>query len=204
MPTLVIGLSGGIASGKTAATDYFHGLGVPIIDADVISRELLQGSLFHSPSSALLEVQAKFGDTIFDSKGYLARDKLRDIVFNHPGQKKHLEQIIHPKVYQAIRKQLKSINTHYVIISIPLLTESANQEIFHRIAIVDVPEKIQLERCHQRDKIPFEIIKKIIASQASREERLKLADDIIDNSGNLMILHHQLDKLHQFYMNLKV
>jgi len=200
---MVVGLSGGIASGKTAATDYLKSLGVPIIDADEISRELLKGSLLNKPNRALLKVKEHFGIHIFDENGYLMREKLREIIFHNSQQKSTLEAIIHPLVYLQIRTQVEQISYPYVIVSIPLLAESAQLDFFDRIIIIDVTEEIQLKRCRQRDNSPLATIKKIIATQASRQERLKIADDVIDNSGDLNLLHQYLNQLHQQYLSMQ-
>lgn len=202
MRPFIIGLSGGIASGKTAVSDYFAQLGIPIIDADIISRELLSQSILENPNSALMAVKDYFGNEVFDRQGYLNRPKLREIVFADEQKKMALEAIIHPRVYQAILEQAKSYQSAYIIISIPLLVESSSLELFDRIAIVDVTQEIQMKRCQQRDGSSLETIKNIINTQAPREERLKIADDIINNSGSLESLYPQLDKLHESYLNL--
>jgi len=202
MTPFIVGLSGGIASGKTAVSDYLHSLGVPIIDADSISRKLLQGSLLSAPNNALLEVRKEFGAELFDNKGLLIRARLRDVIFHNEQKKQRLEAIIHPQVYHQIKIQLAQIDDPYVIVSIPLLAESSELNFFDRIAIVDVSEEVQISRCHERDKTPLNTIKNIIVSQASRQERLKIADDIIDNSTDLTALYKQLDILHLKYLSL--
>ena len=211
---LVIGLTGGICCGKTTVSDKFSQLGVPIIDADNISRELLSGSLSSNPSPALLKISEKFGNNLFDNKGLLIRSKLKDKIFssaNASNFKKELESIMHPLVYQQIYqlidhykelvKQQQSPSP-YIIVSIPLLIETANLEIFDRILVIDIDKKTQIKRCSKRDNIAVDYIRQIINSQISREKRLTYADDILDNNQSINSLHNEINKLHNYYLQL--
>ncbi len=209
---LSIALTGGIGSGKTAVSDIFYQLGkeqgLKLLDADQIARSLLQGSLNNSPSQALIQVRDLFGPDIFHS-GVLDRAQLRALVFNSPKQKKKLENILHPLVYQTIFQQLDSYRQQpdikMVISAIPLLFETISVtglQQFDRILVVDVPEAIQIQRSIDRDKSSRELIQQIINSQTDRTSRLDQADDIIDNSGDLEYLKSQVKKLYHFYRTI--
>ncbi len=212
---LSIVLTGGIGSGKSAVADIFYQLGkdqgLELIDSDQIARHLLQGSLYHSPSQALLKVKELFGDKLFEpDTGELNRAILRQKVFNSPEQKKQLEALLHPLVYQSIFEQLetyrKQDNIHIVITAIPLFFETAYQtersQYFDRILVVDIPEDIQLQRSTKRDHCSKKLIQQIIDSQIDRNTRLKQADDIIDNSGTPQQLKSRVNELFQFYQKL--
>ena len=212
---LSIALTGGIGSGKSAVADIFYQLGkdqgLKLIDSDQIARQLLQGSIYHSPSQALLKVKELFGDELFEpDTGELNRAILRKKVFNSPENKKQLEALLHPLVYQSIFEQLetyrKQNNIHIVITSIPLFFETAYQtersQYFDRILVVDIPEDIQLQRSIKRDHCSKELIQQIIDSQIDRNTRLKRADDIIDNSGTLQQLKSKVNELYKFYQKL--
>ncbi|HFB66080.1 MAG TPA: dephospho-CoA kinase [Aeromonadales bacterium] len=212
---LSIALTGGIGSGKTAVADIFYQLGkdqgLKLIDSDQIARHLLQGSIYHSPSQALLKVKELFGDELFEpDTGELNRAILRKKLFNSPENKTQLEALLHPLVYQSIFEQLetyrKQNNIHIVITSIPLFFETAYQtersQYFDRILVVDIPEDIQLQRSIKRDHCSKELIQQIIDSQIDRNTRLKRADDIIDNSGTLQQLKSRVNELYKFYQKL--
>ena len=214
---LTIALTGGIGSGKTAATDLFHELAsrldfqcsLKIIDADIIARNLLAGSLKEPSSAALKKVRSLFGPDLFDSEGYLNRDKLRSLIFSDKDKKHQLEVLLHPLVYDEIYCQLSNIQSakiDIVIIAIPLLFETrAEAKInlkFDRILVVDVPAEIQIERSIKRDNCSAELIKEIINSQVDRQIRLNHADDIIDNSGTLLELQLKIEELLKYYCSL--
>ena len=212
---LSIALTGGIGSGKSAVADIFCQLGkdqgLKLIDSDQIARHLLQGSVYHSPSQALLKVKELFGDELFENDtGELNRTMLRKQVFNSPEHKKQLEALLHPLVYRSIFEQLEAYrkldNVHIVITAIPLFFETAYQtersQYFDRILVVDIPEDLQLQRSITRDHCSKELIQQIIASQIDRNTRLKRADDIIDNSGTLQQLKSRVKELFQFYQKL--
>lgn len=222
---LTIALTGGIGSGKTAATDLFHELAsrldfqcsLKIIDADIIARNLLAGSLKESSSAALKKVRSLFGSDLFDSEGYLKRDKLRALIFSDKDKKHQLEVLLHPLVYDEIYCQLSNIQSakiDIVIIAIPLFFEAraevraetiAEAKInlkFDRILVIDVPAEIQIERSIKRDNCSAELIKEIINSQVDRQIRLNHADDIIDNSGTLLELQLKIEALLKYYCSL--
>lgn len=194
---LVIGLTGGIGSGKTAVANLFHQLGVPIIDSDEIAREVVV------PGSPLLaEIAKHFGSHILDENGQLKRRELRDLIFANDQERIWLEQHLHPVIYNRIREDINTLNTPYVIVVIPLLIETNPGNLIDRILVVDSPEQLQIQRVQQRDSAKKENILAIIQSQISREKRLAAADDVIDNSGDLAKLDQQIKNLHQYYLTI--
>jgi len=194
---LKVGLTGGIGSGKTVVTDLFADLSVPIIDADCISRELVKNG---QPSyDKIIDL---FGERVIDEHGELRRDYIRSVVFNDIVLKKQLESIIHPEVRKIIGEKLSAVNHPYCIISIPLLIESGLQRTVDRILVVDAPERLQISRACARDSVEPEDIKKVIHSQAKREERLRQADDIIINDSSIDHLKFQVEKLNVKYLKL--
>lgn len=194
----IIGLTGGIGSGKTAASNIFSELGIQIIDADVIARQALE-----KDSPLLPELFEYFGEGIKQCDGQLNRAKLRELVFNDPAQKKWLEQQVHPRVQSLIQQALQQRSGPYTILSSPLLIESGQYRLVDRLLIIDVPESMQLQRTCQRDNNSVELVKKIMAQQTSRDQRLALADDIINNTKDLNSLQKQVEQLHQHYLELK-
>ena len=194
---LKIGLTGGIGSGKSTAAEQFLKLGVPVIDADVIAREIVE------PGKPAFEaVIAAFGDQVVGEDGQLDRKALRNIVFADPEQKSRLESILHPQIYTEILHQLEQIAYPYCVVVIPLLAESKRNYPLDRILVVDLPEKLQIDRTTARDKESEKHIEQIIQSQASRQQRLSIADDVIENSGTPETLLRNIDSLHQKYLEL--
>ncbi len=192
---LRIVLTGGIGSGKSTVASKFQKLGVPIIDSDVISREIVK------PDKPLLKtIINEFGSKLLTNKGILDRDKLRNIIFNDDAAKKKLEEILHPAIYQEIEKHISKVNYPYCLIVIPLLIETQAMDRFDSILVVETSEDIQVERASLRDKISTEHIEKIIKSQASHEQRLKYADDVINNNLTIEELNETVLKLHEKYL----
>ena len=194
---LTVGLTGGIGSGKSTATEQFAQLGVPIIDADVIAREVVEPG-----TPALEQIVAAFGEKILDSKGRLDRGALRNLVFSQQEFKSQLEDIVHPRIHAQILARLEELTTPYCIVVIPLLAESKRTYPLDRILVIDVPAAVQLERTVARDRQPAHKIDQIIQSQASREARLQLADDIIENTGDPSELVEKVCQLHEKYTRL--
>lgn len=192
----IIGLTGGIGSGKTAASDLFQTHGVVVVDADVVAREVVEPG-----SAALKEIARHFGKDILQDNGALDRAKLRQIIFSQPEQKTWLEQLLHPVIRDEIIGQLNMAQSPYVILSSPLLLETNQHQLCHRILLIDVPEACQIARASARDDNTAEQIKVIIASQAPRQFKLDNADDIIDNSNDISALKTQVDKYHQRYLD---
>lgn len=194
---LKIGLTGGIGSGKSTACEIFSELGVPVIDADVIAHELVKPGM-----PAFNEMTKIFGTEIISSDGTLDRKIIRDKVFANETDRKKLENILHPAVYEEISVQVKNINSKYCIISIPLLLETNASKTVDRILVIDVPRELQLERASNRDRTNKSDIDAIIDSQISRKDRLSAANDIVDNKGNINDLRKKICDLHEFYSNI--
>lgn len=196
-PPLRIGLTGGIASGKTTVADLFAAKGVPIIDTDVIAREVVEPG-----RPALVEIAREFGRDILDEEGRLRRRHLRDLVFKDDKRRKALESILHPRIREETEAQAAAADGAYQLIVVPLLAESPMKASMDRILVVDVSEETQLERLLQRDAESEVQARRMIAAQASREDRLRVADDVIDNDGSLEATADQVDRLHRKYLEL--
>jgi len=193
----VLGITGGIGSGKTAVTDEFEKLGINIIDADIAARAVV------APGSiGLKAIHQHFGDDILQSDGTLDRAKLRKIIFEDNHEKKWLEALTHPLIREEIISGLKNSTSPYTILVSPLLIESGQHQLVDRILVVDVPVELQIERASKRDNNSIEQIKAIIASQVDREKRLSYADDIITNDQTIEHLQQQVTQLHQQYLGL--
>lgn len=204
---LIIGLTGGIGSGKTAVSDYFTTLGIDVVDADVISHTITAKG-----SPIITTLQEAFGCDIAPN-GELNRPRLRQMVFNDPDKLAKLNAIMHPAIREQIHQELAHTTSPYAILSAPLLLESikTNGNIItdrgltafcSRILVVDVPTDVQIHRAKQRDNQNEEGILAIIKKQIDRKNRLSYADDVIDNSGNLDDLYRQINQLHQKYLSL--
>ena len=196
---LRVALTGGIGSGKSTVAEQFQKLGAPIIDSDIISREIVKPGF-----SVLNKIITEFGERILKHDGILDRHKLRELIFTDANAKKKLEQILHPVIYQKISEQIPSINYPYCLIIVPLLIETQTMNKFDRILVVDIPEFMQIARARKRDKCSAEMIKSIIKTQVKRRQRLKFADDIIDNNFEINELNKSVQKLHNKYLSLQV
>lgn len=198
---LKIGLTGGIACGKTTVSKLFADYGVPIIDADLIAHELVQ-----TQQPALATIAQVFGHDILNTDGSLNRAKLRAIIFADAQQRKRLETILHPLVYAGINAQLAytaRCGCHlYCIISIPLLVENQRQFDFDRILVVDCSPEQQQQRLQQRNQFDAKMIAQMLAAQVGREQRLAVADDVITNDRDLEYLRIQVHKLHLHYCGM--
>ena len=194
---LRIGLTGGIGSGKSTVASLFQTLGVPVRDTDQIAREVVAPGQI-----ALQEIRAAFGEGVIATDGTLDRAKLRSIVFADAVNRRRLEDIMHPRIYDAVKAWLDSLSTPYCVVTVPLLFEAGWQDRFDRILVVDVPEETQLRRTVERDGIPYGDAAAIIATQIGRQTRLAQADDIITNDGDLAALALQVEQLHQRYLAL--
>lgn len=198
----VVGLTGGIGSGKTAVSDYFASLGIDIIDADVVTHNLTQ-----KDSPMLDVIKDAFGDWVLDDKGNYNRSAMRTFIFNHPSHLAQLNAITHPIISQTCLDLLAHSTSPYAILSVPLLIENKDNptSLFHacdRILVVDVSPNIQLERASRRDGADVFQIQKIIDRQIDRTTRLAYADDVVDNNNTITQLHIQLLPLHQKYLAL--
>ena len=194
---LRIALTGGIGSGKTTVANKFEKLGVPVIDSDVIARDIVEPD-----KSYLNKIVETIDSDLLTDRGTLDRSKLRNIVFNDDDAKKKLEAILHPAIYQEIEKQVLEFDYPYCLIVIPLLIETDATKHFDRILVIDTPESEQIERAHTRDDVSRQNIEKIIKSQVSRETRLKYADDVIENNLTIEELNDSINSLHEKYIIL--
>ena len=193
----IIGITGGIGSGKSAVTDFLQQQGVTVIDADVAARAVVEPG-----QPALNDIVEHFGIDILLANGQLNRRALRQIIFKDCNEKEWLEKRLHPKINQLLRRQLKEASSSYVVLVSPLLIETTQHTLVNRILVVDVPETVQLQRSMARDDMTQEQAKRIINSQTSRTKRLTMADDIIENTGTLDDLHRAVNTLHQRYLTL--
>lgn len=195
---LVIGLTGGIGSGKSTVADMFAQHGVPIIDADVIAREVIEPD-----QPALLDIIDHFDTPLLQEDGSINRSKLREIIFTHPEERVWLENLLHPLIRAKIREQIAALNHPYCLVVIPLLLESKDPYSFiDRILIVDTTEALQLERASKRDNKNIESIQAILNSQMKRADRLARAHDVILNDGGLVDLEQKVDDLHKKYLEM--
>ncbi|RSB57761.1 dephospho-CoA kinase [Acinetobacter soli] len=191
----IVGLTGGIGSGKSAASQWFEHQDIDVVDADVVAREVVQPG-----QPALEKIAQHFGDWVLQADGQLDRRALRDYIFQHPEARQQLEAITHPIIRQSILSQLQQAQSAYVILVSPLLFETDQDRMTHRNLLVDVSEATQLKRASQRDAQSTEQIQKIIATQMPRSEKLKRADDVVHNEGTLDELYQQLMRLHTDYL----
>lgn len=191
----IVGLTGGIGSGKSAATDYFQELGIDIVDADLIARTVVQPG-----TSTLEQITQHFGSKILQENGELDRAALRQRIFSSSDEKQWLEGLLHPLIRETIEQKLLAATSPYVILSAPLLIEGGLYKRCNRTLIIDVPETLQVERTRARDNNTDEQVQRIIQSQTSREQRLKAADDVINNSGTLSDLKRQVSTLNKQYL----
>ena len=194
---LRIGLTGGIGSGKSVVAQSFAELGVPVVDADVITRELVK------PGKPALEaIKAQLGSQFISADGSLDRAQLREHVFVSTTARKTLEAILHPLVHNAIEEETGKLKSPYCIIVIPLLIEAGQQSLVDRILVVDAPEKTCIERVVSRDHTTADAVKRILSTQLDRKARLSYGDDVVTNEGDLDSVADQVSRLHQRYLAL--
>ena len=194
---MIVGLTGGIGSGKSAAANFFQNEGITVIDADDLSREVIEEG---TPGFA--SIVEYFGSKIIDSDGSINREHLRKEVFDDDKKKKLLESIIHPLVRELMVKKIAVSKSPYSIIMVPLIFETNSMSNYNRILVIDCDPKIQLERAMLRDNNSKAQIKKIMDSQCSREERISIANDIIPNNDSLENLKIRSIAMHKFYLGL--
>ena len=193
----VVGLTGGIGSGKTAASDYLHSLGIDVVDADVVARDVVAIG-----QPALAQIAQHFGTAVLLADGSLNRSALRTIVFNNADERKVLETITHPAIRQEILQQLTASVSPYTLLVSPLLFESGQYQFAHRNLVIDASEDLQRQRAALRDGVSSEQINRIMAAQLTRAERNRRAYDIVINHGDLADLYQQLYAVHQQYLQL--
>ena len=192
----IIGLTGGIASGKTTVADLFQEhFNIEIVDADIVAREVVALG-----SDGLRQIAEHFGETILLEDGTLNRAKLREQIFSNPEDKTWLNALLHPMIRNKIEEGLTNIRSPYGLLVAPLLIENQMQSMADRVLIVDVPTEVQIERTMSRDNVSEEQVKAILKSQASREQRLAVADDVIKNHTKNQDLLPQITELHQKYL----
>ncbi|MDX1491243.1 MAG: dephospho-CoA kinase [Pseudohongiellaceae bacterium] len=196
-PPLVIGLTGGIGSGKSAATAIFETLGIEVVDADILSRVVVEPG-----TVAIRRIQEHFGGLVINDDGSLNRGELRKLVFSNAEEKRWLESLLHPLIRQETEKRLLQAKSPYVILSSPLLLETDQAKMVNRIVLIDAPEELQLTRTSARDGVDEQSVEAIMRSQFSREQRRKQADDIIVNDKDLRHLECSVKELHQKYIDL--
>jgi len=192
----VVGLTGGIGSGKSAAADRFGELGAAIVDTDAIAHALTApGGL------AIPAIRAAFGDAVITPDGALDRKVMRDRAFADPNERRRLEAILHPAIGAESARQVSTARAPYVVLVVPLLVESGKyRERCDSLCVVDCPVDVQVARVMTRSRLPEEQVRAIMATQASREQRLAAADEVIDNGGDLAALIAQVDRLHEKYL----
>ena len=188
----VVGITGGIGSGKSAVTSRLEQHGITVVDADVVAREVVE------PGSPVLAAIAEhFGEHILQPNGALDRAALRKIVFETPAEREWLESVTHPAIREAIAAQLTAATSPYVVLSSPLLLEAGQSAFAQHVVVVDVPEEVQLSRTCARDNNDKALVRNIMAAQLPRAERCARADEVIDNNGSLGALQQAVDALHE-------
>jgi dephospho-CoA kinase len=194
---MIIGLTGGIGSGKSAAANFFQKEGITVIDADYLAREVIE-----QDTPGFKRIVDYFGSDVISDDGSIDRGKLRKIVFDNHLKKKALESITHPLVRELMGKKIAAAKSPYSIIMVPLIFETKSMSAYDRILVIDCDSALQLKRATSRDKSPKELIQKIIDSQCSREERLSIANDVIPNNDSLENLQSRSLEMHKFYLGL--
>ena len=194
----VVGLTGGIGSGKSAAADEFARLGASVVDTDAIAHQLTAAQ-----GAAIPEIARLFGDEAIDAAGAMDRKRMRERVFADPAEKRRLEALLHPMIRAESSRRIAAAPGPYVVHVVPLLVESPDyRSRVDRVLVVDTPETLQVSRVRQRSKLAEEEVRRIIASQIQRETRLAAADDVVDNSSTIAALQHQVRVLHEKYLGL--
>jgi len=191
-----VGLTGGIASGKSSAAALFEELGAAVVDTDAIAHELTRPG-----TSAMAAIRDAFGPAYLAADGSLERAKMRQLVFSDPAAKAKLEAILHPLIRELARARIIAAQQPYVIVVVPLLVETdAYRDLIERILVVDCREELQVARAMQRSQLKESEVRAILAAQLPRTERLGRADDVVDNNGNIEALRQQIQKLHAKYL----
>ena len=194
---MIIGLTGGIGSGKTAVSDSFEALGIDVVDADIASRVVVQKG-----KPCLLKIAQHFGEDILTKEAELDRAKLREIIFKSEEEKNWLESLLHPAIANQIQDELNASKSPYTILVSPLLLETNQKDFCSKVLVVDVPVETQVERTLKRDGVSKEQVQAIINSQISRNDRLNLADEVIVNDGTLEDLEIAVKILHEKFLSL--
>lgn len=196
--TWVLGLTGGIGSGKSAAADAFAAQGIATIDADHAARWVVEPG-----RPALTKIVERFGDAILLGDGQLNRAVLREHIFAEPAQRQWLEALLHPLIRAEIKAFLEAAQSPYAILVSPLLIESGQYRNVQRVLVIDVPSELQMARALQRDQVSASQLRAIMQAQLQRDERLKYADDVLSNVADKATLQREVARLHQYYLTLK-
>lgn len=197
MKPWTLGLTGGIGSGKSAVAAQFAALGVDVVDADQAARWVVEPG-----RPALTAIAKHFGEQVLQADGQLNRSALRELIFQSPAERSWLERLLHPLIAAETAQFLANAKPPYAIMVSPLLIESGQYKLTQRILVVDVPEKLQIERTMQRDRLSAEQVRAIMAAQTSRETRLSHANDILVNDRDLAWVEQEVERLHAFYLTL--
>ena len=194
----ILGLTGGIGSGKSAAAEHFAALGVHVVDADQAARWVVEPG-----RPALASIAEHFGNDVLHSDGQLNRSALRTLIFADPEQRRWLELLLHPLIREEIAQNLALAQSPYAILVSPLLIESGQHLTTQRVLVIDAPQALQIERTLLRDNTSEQQVQAILKVQASREERLAQADDVLVNDTDLKALQTEVERLHHFYLTLR-
>ncbi|WP_345880482.1 dephospho-CoA kinase [Shewanella algae] len=197
MAEFIVGLTGGIGSGKTTVANLFAEQGIVLVDADIIAREVVAKG-----SDGLKQIGDKFGPQMLTPDGCLDRAALRELIFHHPQDREWLNALLHPMIRTRMQEQLEMAASPYVIMVVPLLFENGLNKLADRTLVVDISPKLQLQRTIERDMVSKEQVQNIINSQSDRQSRLDKADDVIDNQGEIDALQAQVLALHNKYLQL--
>ncbi|UDG79374.1 Dephospho-CoA kinase [Candidatus Ecksteinia adelgidicola] len=195
--TYIVAITGGIGSGKSTVTNYFSRYGITIIDSDLIARKIVSLG-----QPVLTKIAKHFGDKVLLKCGRLNRVMIRKKIFSDNASKIYLNKLLHPLIHQEIKRQFTLSKTSYTLWVVPLLIENNLHNFANRVLVVDITMKDQLDRIVKRDHISYQEAKNICLSQVTRDKRLSIADDIIDNSGNILKLDLLVSDLHQYYLQL--
>ncbi|MCL1050560.1 dephospho-CoA kinase [Shewanella abyssi] len=197
MADYIVGLTGGIGSGKTTVANLFADLGITLVDADIVAREVVS-----KDSDGLNAIVNHFGHSVLLDDGNLDRARLRELIFNNNEQRLWINNLLHPLIRETMLKNCKDALSDYVIMVVPLLFENGLDRLVQRTLLVDIPPKLQQQRTIARDTVSAEQVKNIIGSQATRAEKLSKADDVIDNQGEISALKCKVNALNTFYLKL--
>jgi dephospho-CoA kinase len=198
MKPWILGLTGGIGSGKSAVAQHFIDQGVHLVDADQAARWVVEPG-----TPALAKIVEHFGEGVLQPDGQLDRAALRSLIFQNPEQRRWLETLLHPLIGQEITRYLTRAESPYAILVSPLLVESGQHRLTQRVLVIDAPEQLQVQRAMQRDQTSAEQVQAILKAQTSREQRLQHADDVLLNDRDLAWLKSEVERLHNFYLTLR-
>lgn len=194
----ILGLTGGIGSGKSAAAEHFAALGIHVVDADHAARWVVEPG-----RPALASIAEHFGAQVLQADGQLNRGALRHLIFTDPEQRRWLEALLHPLIREEIANNLAQAKSPYAILVSPLLIESGQYAMTQRVLVIDAPEQLQIERTLLRDQTSEQQVQAILKAQSSRQDRLRHANDVVVNDRDLAWLHSEVERLHHFYLTLR-